>query len=136
LWKESLVTIVVAHEYRDVVKLLVKKYDTNMNGVESYSLHAALRRQQSWRYLLNLRANVNHKRENKTLLMNVIQFAPDRVSEIDELASTTSVDINERDDMYESLLDAATETGHDNAVTILLNHEIDVYKNSFLSNAM
>lgn len=38
-------TIIVAHEYRDVVKLLMKNYDTNMNDVESYSLYATLREQ-------------------------------------------------------------------------------------------
>jgi hypothetical protein len=36
-------TIVIAHEYRDVVKLLVKKYDANIDGVESYSLYSTLR---------------------------------------------------------------------------------------------
>jgi len=136
LWEGSLVAIAAAHGYRDVVELLVEKYGANMNGVGSYPLHAALRGQQPWRYLLDLGADVNHKRENKTPLMDVIHFAPDRVSEIDELAGTAGVDINEGDDMYESPLDAATEAGHGDAATVLLDHGADVHKGSPLPNAM
>jgi len=136
LWEGSLVAIAAAHGYRDVVELLVEKYGANIDGVGSYPLHAALRGQQPWRYLLDLGADVNHKRDTKTPLMDVIQFAPDRVSEIDELAGTAGVDINEGDDMYESPLDAATEAGHRDAATVLLDHGADVHKGSPLPNAM
>jgi len=136
LWEGSLVAIAAAHGYRDVVELLVEKYGANMNGVGSYPLHAALREQQPWRYLLDLGADVNHKRENKTPLMDIVQFAPDWVSEIEELAGTAGVDINEGDDMYESPLVAATQVGDGDAATVLLDHGADVHKGCPLSGAM
>jgi len=35
-------TIVIAHEYCDVVKLLMKKYNININNIESYFLYSTL----------------------------------------------------------------------------------------------
>lgn len=136
-WEErSLVEIAAARGYRDVVELLVEKYGANMNGVGSYPLHAALREQQPWRYLLDLGADVNHKRENKTPLMDIILFAPHSLSEIEELAGTAGVDINEGDDVYESPLVAATQDGNGDAAIVLLDHGADVHKGSPLSGAM
>lgn len=89
-----------------------------------------------WQYLLNLEINVNYKKKNKTSLINVIQFAFNRIFEINKLTNTTNVNINKKNNIYKSLFDVATKIKHDNIVTILLNYKINVYKNFFLSNAM
>lgn len=86
--------------------------------------------------MLDLKANINYKRKNKTSLINFIQFASHSLSKIKKLTNTTNVNINKKDDVYESLLIVATQNKNDNVVTILLNYKVDVYKNSFLSNAI
>lgn len=136
LWEGSLVAIAVAHEYRDVVELLVEDYGANMNDVGFYSLHATLREKQPWRYLLDMGVDVNHKREGKTPLMNIIQFAPVRLCEIEELASTADVDINEGDDLLESSLVATIWDGYDDVAIVLLDHGVDVHKGTSLLDAM
>ncbi len=50
----------------------MKKYDANIDNVESYFLYVALREKQPKRYLLDIRVNINYKREGKTLLINII----------------------------------------------------------------
>jgi len=89
-----------------------------------------------WHYLLNLEINVDYKKKNKTSLINVIQFAFNRIFEIDRLTNTTNVNINKKNNICKSLFDVATKIKHNNIVTILLNYKINVYKNFFLSNAM
>jgi len=131
-----LIAITVAHRYCDIVKLFVKNYNTNINSVEYYSLYTALRQQQSWQYLLNLKADINYIRENKTFLINIIQFASYLLSEIEKLASTADIDINKRDNIYKSLLVAATQNRNSDAVTILLNYKVDIYKNFSLSDTI
>jgi len=54
--------------------------------------------------LLNIEANVNYKREDKTSLIDIIQFASIRLYKIEKLASIIDVNINKRDNLFESLL--------------------------------
>ena len=131
-----MIAITVAHRYCDIVKLFVKNYNTNINSVEYYSLYTALRQQQSWQYLLNLKADINYIRENKTFLINIIQFASYLLSEIEKLTSTTSIDINKRDNVNKSPLVAATQNRNGDAATILLNYRADIHKSFSLSDAI
>lgn len=108
LQKESLITIVIAHEYCDVVKLLMKKYDANIDNVESYFLYVALREKQPKRYLLDIRVNINYKREGKTVLINIIQFAFVQLCKIKKLTNIVNININKRDNLLESLFVVVT----------------------------
>ncbi len=69
-------------------------------------------------------------------LIDIIQFASYLLSEIEKLASTADIDINKRDNIYKSLLVAATQNRNSDAVTILLNYKVDIYKNFSLSDTI
>jgi len=86
--------------------------------------------------LLDLEADINYIRENKMSLIDIIQFASYLLSEIEKLASTADIDINKRDNIYKSLLVAATQNRNSDAVTILLNYKVDIYKNFSLSDTI
>lgn len=96
----SLVAVAISHGRPEVVELLIKVYGATLT---SYPIHSAIWAQKPWRYLLELGADLNKKRLEQTPLMYAVENGPHYL--VEELASTTSVNINEGDDDFKSPLE-------------------------------
>jgi len=96
----SLVAVAIAHGRSEVVELLVKEYGATLG---SYPIHAAIWEGKPWRYLLELGADLNKKRQEQTPFMFAVANGPNYL--VEELASTTGIDINEGDNEFKSPLE-------------------------------
>lgn len=96
----SLVAVAIAHGRSEVVELLMKEYGATLTA---YPIHAAIWERKPWQYLLKLGADLNKKRQGQTPFMYAVENGPSYL--IEELASTTGIDINEGDNEFESPLE-------------------------------
>lgn len=120
--ERSLVAIAIAHGRSEVVELLVKEYGATLTA---YPIHAAIWERKPWQYLLKLGADLNEKRQGQTTFMYAVENGPSYL--IEELASTTGININEGDNEFESPLErTAWAEDHLYFGEILVYHGVDV----------
>ncbi len=118
----SLVAIAIAYGRPEVVELLIKEYGVTLTA---YPIHAAIWERKPWQYLLKLGADLNKKRQGQTPFMYAVENGPSYL--IEELASTTGIDINEGDNEFESPLErTAWAKDYLNFGELLLYHGVDV----------
>lgn len=121
--EESLVTMTIAYERPEVVELLIKEYGATLIA---YPIHATIWERKPWQYLLKLGANLNKKRQGQTPFMYAVENESSYL--IEELASTTDIDINEGDNEFESPLErTAWAEDHLNFGELLLYHGADIW---------
>ncbi len=98
--KRLLIAIAIAHNRFEIVKLLIQEYSVTLT---IYSIYIAIQKQKSWRYLLKLDTNLNKKKLKQTLFIYIVEKRSSYL--IEKLINTTDIDINKRDNKFESLLE-------------------------------
>ena len=98
--KRLLITITIAHSRFEIVRLLIQEYNATLT---TYSIYVAIQERKSWRYLLKLDANLNKKRLEQILFIYIVKKRSSYL--IEKLASTTSIDINKKNNKFENSLE-------------------------------
>lgn len=90
---------------------------------------------KSWRYLLKLDVNLNKKRLEQTSFMYIVKKRFSYL--IEKLTITTNIDINKRDNKFESSLERIAWTkNYLYFDELLLNYEVDVQVDFSLLNVI